>query len=80
MADGVGGWREKGVDPSLFAKALMTSCKSVAAQMQSECNPVTVLQKSHMTVMQDTSVPEGRPPVPGNGRTVCHGYICFFRR
>ncbi|KNE54759.1 hypothetical protein AMAG_00714 [Allomyces macrogynus ATCC 38327] len=35
VADGVGGWADLGVDPSLFAWALMDNCKTAAAEMVS---------------------------------------------
>ena len=47
MADGVGGWVEKGVDPSFFSKVLMESCWRVSArEMVDLKKPVQILNKA----------------------------------
>lgn len=44
VADGVGGWTEKGVDPSFFSKYLMESCCRVSERESVELHdPVKVL-------------------------------------
>lgn len=47
VADGVGGWIEKGVDPSFFSKVLMESCWRMAAREAVDLTqPVQILSKA----------------------------------
>ena len=47
MADGVGGWNERGVDPSFFSKFLMESCGRVAERGPVDLHdPVKVLGRA----------------------------------
>lgn len=42
VADGVGGWREHGIDPSLFSSSLMEACKSLIDNKLIDLNPFTL--------------------------------------
>ncbi len=47
VADGVGGWVEKGVDPSFFSKVLMESCCRVASRESVDLmKPVQILSRA----------------------------------
>lgn len=47
MADGVGGWNEKGVDPSFFSKVLMESCCRVATRESVDLSkPVQIFSRA----------------------------------
>jgi hypothetical protein len=47
VADGVGGWIEKGFDPSFFSKVLMESCWRVCARETVDLTkPVEILARA----------------------------------
>ncbi|CAF3451317.1 unnamed protein product [Rotaria socialis] len=56
VADGVGGWREYGVDPSLFSSSLMAACKSLVDNKLLDLNPLTLkelLSKGYKQLLED---------------------------
>ncbi|AIN99077.1 hypothetical protein LPMP_252140 [Leishmania panamensis] len=59
VADGVGGWRSEGVDPSLFANALMENAKLFAETHRGECDPEKILDAAYTKVVKDGVVKVG---------------------
>jgi protein phosphatase PTC7 len=56
VADGVGGWREHGIDPSLFSSSLMEACKSLIDNKLIDLNPLTLkelLSKGYKQLLED---------------------------
>lgn len=56
VADGVGGWREYGVDPSLFSSSLMAACKSLIDNKLLDLNPLTLkelLSKGYKQLLEE---------------------------
>lgn len=54
VADGVGGWRTYGVDPSLFPKSLMAACeRMVSSGHFTPRDPVDILSAGYFEVQQD---------------------------
>lgn len=54
VADGVGGWRTYGVDPSQFPKSLMAACERMVHSGQfTPCSPVDVLSSGYQEIQQD---------------------------
>ncbi|CAF1583844.1 unnamed protein product [Adineta steineri] len=56
VADGVGGWREHGIDPSLFSSSLMDACKSLIDNKLLDLNPLTLkelLSKGYKQLLED---------------------------
>jgi len=54
VADGVGGWRSYGVDPSLFTQSLMAACERMVQSGQfCPQKPVEVLSTGYYEVQQD---------------------------
>ncbi|UJR23647.1 hypothetical protein I4U23_026632 [Adineta vaga] len=56
VADGVGGWREHGIDPSLFSTSLMEACKSLVDHKLIDLNPLTLtelLSKAYKQLLED---------------------------
>ncbi|CAF1088207.1 unnamed protein product [Rotaria sordida] len=56
VADGVGGWREHGIDPSLFSRSLMDACKSLIDNKLIDLNPSTLkelLSKGYKQLLED---------------------------
>jgi protein phosphatase PTC7 len=56
VADGVGGWREHGVDPSLFSSSLMNACKSLIDNKLIDLNPLTLkelLSKGYKQLLEN---------------------------
>jgi hypothetical protein len=54
VADGVGGWRSYGVDPSLFPKSLMSACERlIKAGKFTPQKPIEVLSTGYYEVQQD---------------------------
>ncbi len=56
VADGVGGWREHGIDPSLFSSSLMEACKSLIDNKLIDLNPSTLkelLSKGYKQLLED---------------------------
>lgn len=59
VADGVGGWRSKGVDPSKFSRLLMTNCSHVL-QSRTWQGPSDILEQAHHLVLQSKQVALGK--------------------
>ncbi|KAH9599577.1 PPM-type phosphatase domain [Trypanosoma melophagium] len=59
VADGVGGWRDEGVDPSLFANSLMENAKLFSETHRTELNPEVILQSAFDKVVNDGRVKAG---------------------
>lgn len=60
VADGVGGWAEVGVDPSLFAWGLMEACQRVCERAVNGALPGwEVLQQAHRDLMAARTVKAG---------------------
>jgi len=54
VADGVGGWRTYGVDPSQFPKSLMAACERMVHTGQfTPRSPVDVLSSGYQEIQQD---------------------------
>ncbi len=56
VADGVGGWREYGIDPSLFSSSLMEACKSLIDNKLIDLNPLTLkelLSRGYKQLLED---------------------------
>lgn len=56
VADGVGGWREHGIDPSLFSSSLMDACKSLIDNKLIDLNALTLkelLSKGYKQLLED---------------------------
>lgn len=54
VADGVGGWRTYGIDPSLFPQSLMAVCERLVREGRFEPQqPVNILSASYHEVQQD---------------------------
>lgn len=54
VADGVGGWRDYGVDPSLFSGTLMRTCERLAKEGHfMPGNPVGILTTSYYELLQN---------------------------
>ncbi|CAJ0569563.1 unnamed protein product, partial [Mesorhabditis spiculigera] len=65
VADGVGGWSLRGVDPSLYSTRLMRECKKIAHSGDFDpTKPVTILEKAYKTMDNE------RPRVDGSS-TAC---------
>jgi len=61
VADGVGGWRTYGVDPSQFPKSLMAACERMVHSGQfTPCSPVDVLSSGYQEIQQDKAPLIGR--------------------
>ena len=59
MADGVGGWKDYGVDPSLFSNALMENAKRYSETHRTETNPETILSHAYDRVVSEKKVDAG---------------------
>ncbi|XP_006824266.1 protein phosphatase PTC7 homolog, partial [Saccoglossus kowalevskii] len=65
VADGVGGWRDYGVDPSQFSSTLMKTCERIVKQGKfSVSSPTGVLSKSYKELL------ENKAPLVGSS-TAC---------
>ena len=54
VADGVGGWRSYGVDPSIFPKCLMTTCERLVGEGRFEPQqPIQMLAASYQEILED---------------------------
>lgn len=54
VADGVGGWRDYGVDPSQFSGTLMRTCERLVKEGRFvPSNPVGVLTTSYYELLQN---------------------------
>ena len=49
VADGVGGWRSRGYDPSAFSSSLLTICKDIA-QKKPMHDPYRLIDNSYKKV------------------------------
>lgn len=58
VADGVGGWQNVGVDPSLFAWALMNNAQEAASSGKAS-HPLDVLALAYERVVKDKTVLAG---------------------
>ena len=58
VADGVGGWRDKGVDPSQFTQLLMLGCAD-ELQKGRQQDPSIILEEAHRSVLQSKDVAVG---------------------
>jgi len=84
VADGVGGWRNYGVDPSLFSSSLMATCQRVVNEGRSRPDaPKTIIATGYHDLVQLTRSPfaSGRRTTAASGlmgsSTVC---IVSFHR
>lgn len=59
IADGVGGWRKKGVDPSLFSNALMANAKAYTDTHEKDLNPEKIMDVAHQKILQEKKVKAG---------------------
>lgn len=59
IADGVGGWKEEGVDPAEFSNALMENAKYFTETHRQEFNPETIMSMAFDKVMHDKRVKAG---------------------
>jgi len=72
VADGVGGWRTYGVDPSQFPKSLMAACERMVHSGQfTPRRPVDVLSSGYNEIQQD------KAPLIGIAVTQCNKYFAF---
>lgn len=56
VADGVGGWREHGIDPSLFSSSLMEACRRLIDEKLIDLNPLTLrelLSRGYQQLLED---------------------------
>lgn len=54
VADGVGGWRDYGVDPSQFSATLMRTCERLVKEGRfSPNNPVGILTSGYYELLQN---------------------------
>ena len=61
IADGVGGWIKRGIDPSIFSRKLMSACKEfVKSESFSPQYPTQVLAVGYRNVLNDRSNPIGK--------------------
>uniref|UniRef100_A0A7S4GLE4 Protein phosphatase n=1 Tax=Eutreptiella gymnastica TaxID=73025 RepID=A0A7S4GLE4_9EUGL len=58
VADGVGSWRKKGVDPSIFANRLMENAKSYV-DTDRDFDPLSVMQKAYSQICKKKEVKAG---------------------
>lgn len=68
VADGVSGWRHKGVDASLFPNTLMANCMKHLEKRQGKIHPTELLNISYQDIMQNNEVEAG-------SSTVCLGIL-----
>lgn len=59
VADGVGGWREEGVDASLFSNALMENAKLFAETHRKVLDPEVILANAYSKTVKDGKVKAG---------------------
>lgn len=59
VADGVGGWRKSGVDPSAFSNALMAHAKAYTDQHEKELDPQKIMDAAHKKVLKEKKVKAG---------------------
>lgn len=56
IADGVGGWSQEGVDPSLFANSIMENAKLFAETHRHELDPQVILQAAYDKLVHSRNV------------------------
>lgn len=59
VADGVGGWRKKGVDPSAFSNALMANAKAYTDTHENDLNPQKIMDTAHKKILLEKKVKAG---------------------
>ncbi|CCW64329.1 unnamed protein product [Phytomonas sp. EM1] len=59
IADGVGGWKKKGVDPSLFSNTLMKNAKLFAETHRKEIDPEVIMDAAYRKTIKDKEVKAG---------------------
>lgn len=59
VADGVGGWRDEGVDPALFPNELMKAAKLYTETHREERDPETIMTAAFAKVLHDKKVKAG---------------------
>lgn len=75
VADGVGGWRDYGVDPSQFSGTLMKTCERLVKEGRFvPSNPVGVLTSSYYELLQN------KVPLLGESHTLTHKTFCLSSR
>ena len=53
VADGVGGWRNYGIDPSIFSSALMANCKRLIKEgLLDNPTPVNIIKKGYQELFE----------------------------
>ena len=53
VADGVGGWRNYGIDPALFPRTLMNICERVVVEDRLNLrSPVQVIEASYQELLE----------------------------
>lgn len=53
VADGVGGWRNYGIDPSIFSSALMANCKRLIEQgLLDNPTPVNIIKRGYQELFE----------------------------
>lgn len=71
VADGVGGWRDYGVDPSQFSGTLMRTCERLVKEGRFvPSNPVGILTAGYCELLQN------KVPLLGKGGTVDELDLC----
>lgn len=59
VADGVGGWRDLGVDPAHFSNSLMENAKLYSETHRKDLNPESILQHAYDKIKRDKFVKAG---------------------
>lgn len=76
VADGVGGWRDYGVDPSQFSGTLMRTCERLVKEGRFvPSNPVGILTAGYCELLQNKVPLLGKTPEMSlqSGLCVTHG-------
>lgn len=73
VADGVGGWRDYGVDPSQFSETLMRTCERLVKEGRFvPTNPVGILTSSYRELLQN------KVPLLGRSGLLSTQMVPFF--
>jgi protein phosphatase PTC7 len=59
IADGVGGWKDEGVDPALFANKLMENAKYYAETHRKDTDPESIMHNAFEKLVHDKNVRAG---------------------
>lgn len=79
VAEGVGGWRDYGVDPSLFSGTLMRTCERLAKEGHFlPSNPVGILTTSYYELLQNKVPLLGKCYLTTNLSSLFYSYCSFF--